>query len=864
MALIILFSINACEDDNNVPLNEQTSEGESGNPFLENFGDSITARFIGTVVNEENNPISGVTVTVGNSMAVTDQNGVFSVESATVYEKFAYVKASKSGFIDGSRALVPTDGVNQVKIMLLELEVLTTVSSGQTISVGLPNGTAIDFAGDYQYENGNAYQGNVDVVLKHINPDDEDMELQMPGMLLAENLDGDLRVLETYGMIAVELIGENGEELNIAEGTVAEISIPVPTSATNPPATIPLWHFDEVNGYWVEEGEATLIGNMYVGEVTHFSFWNCDAPFETVDFCVTIVDENNDVIPNLLVLITTDIATWSQTASGWTNSNGEVCGLIPNNETLVLTVPDFGCINNDYTENIGPFTTDQNITVTVTDSNPLNTNLTATLNDCTGNPITNGYANVFYNNQSHIIAITNGMLSENIAYCSADTSYSIQIFDLGNSQTTDTITGNFTTPTTDLGTQMSCVDLADSDGDGVLDMFEDLNGNDNLDDDDTDGDGTADYLDEDDDGDGVNTADEDYDNDGNPMNEDSDGDQIPDYLDALDVSVFASEIFANTNSCDSNALEYDLTQWYTDPVNTYEYFETATDTIADTNPITNPAQFIATSSIQVAFVKGNNTISNQSDYEAIYLLGIQYIDSDNDGLSDCEEMTGVDNNSPNYPCNPNGNITDPFNADSDNDGYDDCYEASAGTNPNDALSIPIDSDGDGVIDFYESNPTNGNITDPFDPCDYNVVDVTVSNTSGNDCDGDGVNDADEIGLGTDPLDPCDYIVANITNTQTSNIDCDGDGVLDAIEIVLQTNPLDPCDYNVLGVTEPITSDADCDSDGLTNQEEVNAEVNGVATGFSATDPLNPDSDGDGVNDGNEVNNNTDPNDATDF
>ncbi|MEY8847508.1 hypothetical protein AB9K26_01735 [Psychroserpens sp. XS_ASV72] len=787
---LLLLTTTCSEDDNwntdNPPINQQQNSN-----FSENFGSPINARFIGKVINEANNPISDVTIMVGNTITTTDANGVFSVESASVFEKFAYIKASKDGFIDGSRAIVPSDGINQVTIMLLDLDTTASINSGETSTVNLPNGAQVVFDGAFEDAQGNPYSGAVKVTLKHLNPDSNVMEMQMPGMLFAENTNGSARILETYGMIAVEMRSTSDEELNLANGSSAQISIPMPSSVNNAPNTIPLWYFDDEGGYWKEEGQATLQGNNYVGNVSHFTFWNWDFDYPFVQLCITLTDMDGNVLPyTALDLYSPALA--STGTYGYTNGSGIECGLVPANDELTLTVPAYGCVNNDFSTAIGPFSTDQNITIQVTDADALTTNFIGVFNDCDGNPITNGYMQLFYNDSTQTIPIDNGIIDLTIDYCSSDTSYSALVVDLLGSQTTDVTTGDFVQPTTDLGTQLSCVDLVDSDGDGILDIDEDVNGDGNLDNDDTDGDGIPNYLDEDDDGDGVNTADEDRDNDGNPANDDSDGDQTPDYLDALDVLIYASEI--SGTGCAPN-IEYDfnviIDQVYGELINnTYAFYLLEPDAVAGINPIPNP--FIDDGSTNSIFVKATNILSNQSDISEIYLFEI-YADSDQDGLTDCEETTGVNSNNSN--CDPNGNITDPNDADSDDDGFDDCEEAEAGTDPNDASSFPdiIDSDGDSVLDSQEA--IDG--TDPNDVCDYNEANFDYSLATNAwysaNCDGDfHINECDPS-----PLDPCGFEFGFCdfapTTAEWDALDCDSDGVSNGVEMTNGTDPGDPTD-----------------------------------------------------------------------
>jgi gliding motility-associated-like protein len=138
-------------------------------------------------------------------------------------------------------------------------------------------------------------------------------------------------------------------------------------------------------------------------------------------------------------------------------------------------------------------------------------------------------------------------------------------------------------------------------------------------------------------------------------------------------------------------------------------------------------------------------------------------DCDKDGLTNGEEMTGVDfpglpsgPGGPGVPADPNGIKTDPRNPDSDGDGVSDAQEALDKTNPN-------------------------------DPCSFKLASQTLTpNAAWNngDCDGDGVTNGKEKADGTDPLDGCSLKVTSITLTPSDawkNGDCDGDGLKNEVD-----------------------------------------------------------------------------------
>ena len=454
--LVIAISVTSCNpDDGNSP------SGQNDDTFSQNFGTVVNRDFIGQVVDADNNPIQGVTVKIGSSTTQTDVNGVFMLNNASVYQKFAYITAKKAGYIDGSRSLVPTSGKNNVKIMLLPFAAQATVQSGEASEVSIYSGTKVKFDGAFQDENGNDYSGDVQVALFHLTPSDTNISSLMPGMLYAQTETNQEAILETFGMINVELRGSGGQKLNIKSGHTAEITVRIDDSQlATAPSTIPLWHFDEAKGYWKQDGVATKIGNKYVGEVSHFSWWNCDAFAQMVRLTVTVVDSNGNEISNAGVGLIAGGSSYP--VMGFTNNNGQVSGLIPANQTLVLNVyaSYYTCDADNiiYTTTIGPFSSDTvlpNIVVNLT-SNTLSSTVQGNLLKCNGSNVTNGYVILNRYGNYSVSPVTNGAFSFSELYCPDDTQFTLKGVDLDNFQQTDSISYNFVVPITNVGNLQAC------------------------------------------------------------------------------------------------------------------------------------------------------------------------------------------------------------------------------------------------------------------------------------------------------------------------------------------------------------------------------------------------------------------------
>jgi hypothetical protein len=452
LVLILIISTTSCnKDENEVITTPTTTSGLTG------FGSSTTRDFTGQIVDESNLPLAGVTVKIGGISKVTNANGVFSIKNASVNERLAFVTASKTGYLDGSRSIVPTMGNNSIRIMMMLNSPTQMINSGTTSTVTLPNGTKVTFDGAFKTETGTAYTGTVSVALRHLDPNDANIELKMPGNLIAKNTAGTVQVLETFGMMDVVLLGSAGQKLQIANTAQIEVPITATQLATSP-ATIPLWHFDEVQGIWKEEGTATKMGNSYKGTVSHFSWWNFDGNYDAAFVCIKVVDNNNIPLNNISIVL--DVTGYSrpQQSNQYTNTDGMICGNIPANKPFAVKAYDScGALLATATSAAIPTSNTivnlPNIVITSLSNSLLSGNLL----QCGATPVTNGYVILKYGGKTFVSTVTNGVFDFRTIICGpVNGPYTIEGIDEGNSQTTGIINGLFASPNTFIGDITAC------------------------------------------------------------------------------------------------------------------------------------------------------------------------------------------------------------------------------------------------------------------------------------------------------------------------------------------------------------------------------------------------------------------------
>lgn len=302
----------------------------------------------GIVRDASGTPIEGVSIVSGSSVATTNTDGFFEfdqIQVVSVLNDRSVVRFSKAGYFDVVRSMDAdddaADGASwEVVMCRKENNDFTSIktyssSSDQTLQAGEMK---IDMPQDgYKVDGtGAGYTGKVKSEMVYLDPNNERFSEMMPGGdLAAVRSDNSSAQLVSYGMTDLNMYAENGDKLQLKDGSKAKLTFPIPAGmGENPPASIPLWSFNEQTGLWEEEGSAALQGNVYVGEVAHFSWVNLDYPEDQGTVYGYVKDDTGKILPgvrlNIGQLLTSTV----------TQSNGYYSHIVPANTDFSITVKD--------------------------------------------------------------------------------------------------------------------------------------------------------------------------------------------------------------------------------------------------------------------------------------------------------------------------------------------------------------------------------------------------------------------------------------------------------------------------------------------------------------------------------------------
>lgn len=282
----------------------------------------------GKVVSREGQPIANATVSAGNRSTSSNAAGLYTLSAVAAGTRVA-VKAVADNYAETLKTTAVSNGSSST-IDLPMLAVGATASidpaAGGTVSMNnSPAQVTLPAAGLARVD-GSAINGAVKAQITPINPA-LDSKL-MPADFTTIAGDGTARTIESYGALVVNLTDAQGVRVNLANGKSSTIRIPVGSRSSARPASIPLYYLDEASGRWVEQGSAALSpdSTYYEGTVSHFSTWNADFLYDSVNVVGCVLNAQNAPAP-AGVTVGSDGIDYSGTSSVLTDAQG--CYTLP-------------------------------------------------------------------------------------------------------------------------------------------------------------------------------------------------------------------------------------------------------------------------------------------------------------------------------------------------------------------------------------------------------------------------------------------------------------------------------------------------------------------------------------------------------
>lgn len=460
LLLLLIFTLSAMTFNSCVKEQDFTKETY----FSPESREIIVTNLFGLVVDENDLPIVDSEVrlkTVGDFEVIrTDENGNFTFLHVRVPREGAFLTVRQAGKFEAFRKMnVTPNSYNYTKIKLLDKTIIGSLPSMNGGAVNHSSSAKLELpANGVRYENGENYEGNVAIAMSWIDPTAKDLASRMVGDLSGLDENGQKMALGTFGMLNVELLGDNGEALQLKEGKPAKLTFPIPAEILGQaPSTIPLWYYDEALETWIEDGEATLQGSYYVGKVAHFSSWNVDTkenPIAVIGEVFARIDDIEVEVPYLQVYVSIEGV---RRAGGFLDDSGAFEFYnFPANTAFTLSILG-QCEEVLLEEELGPYASDTDLGRIVVQAHNSGTFLVKGLGvDCEGDAVQNGYVKVKVNNTLLMYPLKEEGIFEFTVHSCYQTSSAVSLMDVGGNKVSNAKVFDLDKPVIEVGKLTAC------------------------------------------------------------------------------------------------------------------------------------------------------------------------------------------------------------------------------------------------------------------------------------------------------------------------------------------------------------------------------------------------------------------------
>ena len=246
------------------------------------------------ILSSNSNALAAAEIVIAGQTFKTDGFGkaAFTVQipkSAT----HVVVAVKKDGFISQSLQ-IETGQLEQLSANLLNVKQTVSIAKieeAQVIQSVYQNAQITIPENAFVLPNGQPATGAVTVAFTPWDITAADLNA-MPANGVARDAQGNIVNLISAGMITATFTNAAGQKLQLAAGKTADIQMDLPVASINNQkllvgSSIPMWHFDEAKGLWIEEGVGQVVASLSSATglavhatVSHFSTWNWDFKFE--------------------------------------------------------------------------------------------------------------------------------------------------------------------------------------------------------------------------------------------------------------------------------------------------------------------------------------------------------------------------------------------------------------------------------------------------------------------------------------------------------------------------------------------------------------------------------------------------------